>query len=574
MPRHRPKSSSPRPTQPPAAAKRTEYLDLVIYVGLILTILAVYAQVRHFSFVTVDDPDYVTKNMHVQSGLTAASIAYAFSGVVSSNWAPMTLLSHMAVCQLFGMESGAHHGINLLLHILSAMLLFAALQRATGARWPSAFVAFVFALHPLHVESVAWVSERKDVLSTFFWFAALYVYARYAERPNLRRYFLVLALFALGLMSKPMLVTFPFTLLLLDVWPFRRARLPRTLWEKVPFFALSAASSMVTYFIQRSDGAVLPLPVGERVSNALISYVSYIVQTFWPTGLAAFYPQRGSLPAWQAAGACAMLLGLSALAVFAWRTRPYIATGWFWYLGTLVPVVGLVKVGLQSHADRYMYVPMVGLSMILAWGAADAVRQWPRTRWAVASAAGLACLACLGLAHAQTAYWRNSETLYHRAIAVTKDNFFAQYSLAEYLLQFPDRGPEAVTHFEEALRIDPHSANSHNSIGGYLLQTGQETQAVAQFEAALRIKPDLAAAHFNLAQVYSKDPARAQDAIAQYEAALRAQPDFERAHRNLGIQLLKVGRTRDAMAHLEAALRIQPDPDAAAILEALRAQQH
>ncbi len=560
------------PSQP-AATKPRSHLDLAIYLGLILTVFAVYSQVGHFDFVIFDDPAYVTGNARVRAGLAPESIGYALTHIVDANWIPLTILSHMAVCQLFGMESGAHHWVNVVLHALSALLLFAFFRRATGALWPSAFVAFVFALHPLHVESVAWVTERKDVLSTFFLFLALYAYCRYTERPDPQRYLLVLASFCLGLMAKPMLVTFPFLLLLLDVWPFRRAQWPRVVIEKLPFFALSLASASLTYFAQRSDGAVQTVPFGVGVRNALISYLVYIRQAFWPVRLIAYYPFPKSIAMWQAAAALAVLLCVSALAIFAWRTRPYLATGWFWYLGTLVPVIGLVQVGAQAHADRYMYVPLAGLSVVVAFGAADIVAKWPRATTAVAATAILSCLACLGLAWAQAQYWGNTETLYQRALAVNQDNFFVQYGLGDYLLQFPDRGAEAVTHFEEALRINPQSANSHNSIGGYLLQTGRYAEATAQFEAALQIKPDLAAAHFNLGQIYSKNPERVADAIAHYQAALRAQPDFERAQRNLGLLLVRLGRTSEAIAHFEAAQRLGNDPEVAEILDALRAQQ-
>jgi hypothetical protein len=566
-----PKAAARRPRQTQARRPKWRF-ELAIYIGLILAVLAVYAPVVGFEFISMDDPSYVSESSHVRAGLTPESMKWAWTTSVVGNWVPVTMLSHMAVCQWFGLESGAHHGVNALLHALSAVLLLAALRRATGSLWPSTFVAFVFALHPLHVESVAWVSERKDVLSTFFWFAALYAYVRYAERPDLRRYSLVIALFALGLLSKPMLVTFPFTLLLLDVWPLGRTQLPRTLWEKVPLFLLSAACALATYFVQSSAGAMEATRLGENVSNALTSYVIYLGQTFWPTGLAVFYPYRKPLSVWPAAGAFVILAGISALAVFAWRKRPYIATGWFWYLGTLVPVIGVVQVGGQSHADRYMYVPMVGLSMILAWGGADVVRRWPNTKFAVASVAVVACVVCLGVAKAQTAYWRNGETLYGHALVVTKNNFLAQYNLACYLMKIPGRGPEAVAHIEAALRITPDAPDAHSALAEYLLQTGHDAEAITHYEAAVRENPNNAVLHFNLAVAYSKSPAHVSEAVSQYEAALRAKPDFAAAHKNLGLLLLRSGRTADAIAHFETALRIQPDPELAGLLEALRGQ--
>jgi tetratricopeptide (TPR) repeat protein len=371
-------------------------------------------------------------------------------------------------------------------------------------------------------------------------------------------------------MAKPMLVTFPFVLLLVDAWPFRRLWRVRTFLEKLPFFALSLASAIVTYMVQRSDGAVRAMPLGVTFRNAFISYLIYIRQAFWPAGLIAYYPYPKFIAVWQAAVALLFLLGVSVLAILSWRRSPYIATGWFWYLGTLVPVIGFVQVGAQSHADRYMYLPLTGLTVIVAWGAADIAAKWPRSRTAIASAGILACLACLGIASAQAAYWRNTETLYGRALAVNQDNFFVQYGLGDYLLQFPDRGAEAVPHFEQALRMNPNSANSYNSIGGYLLQNGREAEAEAQFRAALRVKPDLAAAHFNLGQIYAKDPRRLPAAVAQYQAALQAQPDFPHAERNLGFALLRLGRTSEAITHFAAAQRLAPDPEVTAILDALR----
>ena len=368
---------------------------------------------------------------------------------------PLTNLSNMLMCQLFALDSGMHHLGNIVLHALAALLLFAALNRATRALWPSAFVAFVFAMHPLHVESVAWISERKDVLSAFFWFLALYAYVRYAERPTLRLYLMTAAAFALGLMAKPMLVTFPFTLLLLDVWPLRRSRFPRTLWEKLPLFALSIASSIVTFFVQRAGGAIRTFPLSLRLENALISYAAYLGQTFWPSHLAVFYPYPLSPAPWQAVAALLVVAGISLLALLTLRTRPYLAVGWLWYLGTLVPVIGLVQVGSQSRADRYTYIPMTGIAIMLAWGAADAARKWPRVRNAVAWAGVVMSLACVVLTWRQTGYWKNSEELFQHSIDVTENNAVAELNLGSYLMSVPGRGADAVAHLQAALRIDP-----------------------------------------------------------------------------------------------------------------------
>jgi hypothetical protein len=499
-------------------------------------------------------------------GLTLDNIKWALTAVVVSNWMPVTLLSHIVDCEFFGLQSGLHHHMNILLHALTAVLLFVVLRRATKALWPAAFVAFVFALHPLHVESVAWISERKDVLSTFFWILALYAYVRYAEQPTVRRYLLMVVPFCLGLMSKPMLVTFPFTLLLFDIWPLHRTQSPKTLIEKVPLFVLSVAGSAVTYLAQQTTGAVQSLSLGARIANALVSYVSYIGQMFWPAGLAVFYPYRPTLPAWQVGGAAVVLLGVSVLAVIAWRTRPYLATGWFWYLGTMVPVIGLVQVGFQSHADRYMYVPMIGLTVILAWGAADLVRKWPRARLSIASVAVISCLACLLVASAQTDYWRNAETLYKHAISVA-DTYVAELNLGGYLIDLPGRGPEAVTHLHAALRMNPNLPAAHSAIGVYFLKAGRDSEAIPQFEAALQASPDLTDAHFGLGLAFAKIPDRLPDAITHFESALRAAPESAILHKNLGMLLLKVNRQAEAISHLQAAQRISQDPEVARILE-------
>ena len=524
-------------------------LDTGIRIGLILAVLIVYAQVGRFDFTNYDDPDYVTSNPHVQAGLTLASIKWAFTAVVSANWMPVTLLSHMLDCQLFGLSSGMHHLVNVLLHIVASLMLFAVFQRATstsiqqGARWPSAFVAFVFALHPLHVESVAWVAERKDVLSACLFFAALYAYVRYAERPGLRRYLLVAAIFSLGLMAKPMLVTFPLVLLLFDFWPLRRVQLPRILWEKVPLLALSAADSIVTYFVQGSKGAITVVPYAVRLPNALTSYVVYIAKMFWPSHLAWFYMYPDAVPLWQPAAALVVLLGVTAFAILTARTRPYLITGWFWYLGTLVPVIGLVQVGAQSRADRYMYIPMVGLLAMLAWGGADVIRKWPQAKTAVVVAAALACAGCMPVTWQQASYWQNSIALYQHAADVTEDNLWARYNLA----------------------------GQYYFLGSQLANSGHGSEAIAQFEEALRVRPNYAEVHNNLAILLAKMPGRTDDAISHFQAALSLNPKLVEAHRNLGILLASIpGRESEALAQLEAAQKLQPDAQAARTIDQLR----
>jgi tetratricopeptide (TPR) repeat protein len=528
----------------------------------------------------MDDPEDVAANPHVRSGLTPRGFEWALTSGEYSNWFPLTRLSHLLDGELFGMESGSHHLTNVLLHALAALALFAFLFRATRDRWPSAFVAAMFALHPLHVESVAWVAERKDVLCVFFWFLALWAYVRYVERPEWRRYVLVLVFFCLGLMSKPMIVTLPLVLLLLDVWPLRRLApwplahsdgKPRTApipWssavgEKIPFFSLSAATCVVTYLVQNSGGAVKAVtayPAWLRVENAAVSYLVYIGKTVWPSGLAMFYPYRHDLPAWQAGLAGAVILGITALVLFRIRSWPYLAVGWLWYLGTLVPVIGLVQVGDQARADRYMYLPMTGLAIMLAWGVADALRRWPRLETPVAVLASAALVLWAAVTADQIPYWKNSRTLYQHALDVTPQNYRAHMLLGLYLIDIPGRLPEGIDHLEASVRIEPDYAVAHYNLGIALLRTpGRLTDAIAEFEAALRIEPDYAEAHNNLGNALLRSPGRLPDAMAEFEAALRIEPDYAEAHNNLGIGLFRAGRLPEATAEFEAALRIEPD---------------
>jgi len=504
-------------------------------------------------------------------------------------------LSHMLDVQLFGLNSGLHHFTNVLIHALAALLLFAFLDRATGAsgagdRWPSAFVAFLFALHPLHVESVAWIAERKDVLSAFFAFLALWGYVAYARersagRAGFVRYGFVLLVFALGLMSKPMLVTLPFLLLLLDVWPLRRVWSKGLLLEKLPFFALAGVAAVVTFLAQQSGGAMgttETFPIGLRIENALVSYVTYIAQMFWPKGLAVYYPYPSSIPAWKPILAGALLVGVSLAVVRYFREFPYLAAGWCWYLGTLVPVIGLVQAGEQAHADRYTYLPSVGLCIMLAWGAADILKRWhstwpstwPSARIAVGGLAALACLFSAVLCEAQIQYWKNSETLFRHAVEVTDRNFLAHQNLGLALSVIPGRLPEAISQYQAALQIEPNSARVHANYGYALAQVpGRREEAIAEFREALRIVPDSPITHTNLGIVLASIPGRLPEAIVEYQTALRLDPDFAPARNslllaesksaelqfNMAVVLAKSGKTDDAIPHYEAALRLKPD---------------
>jgi tetratricopeptide (TPR) repeat protein len=564
-----PAKPAPIPKTPPAPAHQPRP-SLWICLALLVATCSAYAPVRHFDFVNFDDPEMVSANPHVRQGITPAGIAWALTSVEAANWFPATRLSHMLDAQFFGLASGWHHAVNVLLHALAAMVLFVFLDRATRARWPSALVAFLFALHPLHVESVAWVSERKDVLSALFWFLALWAYVRYTERPSLGRYLAVAAWFVLGLMSKPMVVTLPFVLLLLDFWPLRRAMPGKLdaalLREKIPLFALSAVASVATYLVQQRSGAVEALaafPLGLRVENALVSCCTYIAKMLWPSGLAVFYPYPAAVPLWQAALAAAALAAVTAMALRAWRRAPYLAAGWFWYLGTLLPVIGLVQVGAQARADRYTYVPMIGLAIVLAWGGADLLRRAqrapqgapPRAQMALAAAMALACLPATW---AQVAHWQNSETLFRHALAVTSGNYVAEHNLGSYLMDVPGRLPEAIAHLEASLRIHPESARAHTDLGTALARTpGRLPEAIAEYRVALRLAPDAAIPHNNLGNTLAKT-GLLPDAMAEYETALRLDPEYAEAHNNLGSALMKLGRPREAIAQFQTALRLQP----------------
>ncbi|HEY3836446.1 MAG TPA: tetratricopeptide repeat protein [Bryobacteraceae bacterium] len=491
-------------------------------------VVLVYIQVGRFDFVSYDDPEYVSANPVVQGGLTLAAIKYAFTAVVVGHWAPVTMLSHIVASQLFGLDSGMHHLVSLLIHLGATVLLFAAFRRATGSRDASAFVAMIFALHPLHVESVAWIAERKDVLSAFFWFLALYAYVRYCEKPNIRNYLLVVTAFVVGLLSKSMLVTFPFTLLLLDYWPLRRARSLKVVWEKLPLVALSMVMAVVTWSVQTSQSsseAPPALSLGQRIASGVVLDAAYIVRMFWPAKLSVMYPFPGSSPVWQLAAATTLLLAITVAAIYWSRTRPYVAVGWFWYLGTLVPVNGMFVQVIGHGSDRYTYIPMVGLTVILAWGAADVLKKQPRLRPYVAGAFAISALACVALSSVQTGYWMNSETLFQHAVEVNPDNAIAEYNLASCLMR-AGRPSEAIEHFRHALRVKPNYAEAHNNLGIQLASlVGHDGEALEQFETAVRLRPDLAGAQFNLGVALSHVAGRLPEAISHLETSERLQPN-------------------------------------------------
>jgi tetratricopeptide (TPR) repeat protein len=534
---------------------------LWISLALIVLNVGVYAPLRHFDFVKWDDPQYVTGNPQVLAGMTWRGVAWAFTTSHGPYWHPLTWLSHMLDVQLFGLNAGGHHATSILLHIATTLLLFEVLRRATGALARSAFVAALFAVHPLHVESVAWVAERKDVLSALFWMLTLWAYGWYVRRPAVGRYLAVLVCFACGLMAKPMIVTLPFALLLLDWWPLRRvASWRRLAAEKIPLVACAAASGVVTFVLQRSQGALPGLdaiPLTLRAANALMSYVAYMGGMLWPTRLAALYPYPGALPEWWVVcGALLILIGMSLVAIRTARRRRYVLFGWLWYLGTLVPVIGLIQSGEQSMADRFLYIPLIGLFVIVAWGVPDLLEHWPRRRVALPVAAAIAIGACAITARAQVPYWADNLTLWERVVAVTGPNYRGEGNLA-MALQDAGRESDAVAHYLEALRINPGFVDAHDNLGLVLASQGRTAEAIVHYAEALRLNPKDAAAHNNLGSVLAGQ-GKIDDALAHFSDAVRLKPQFPQAHNNLANALASQGRTAEAIDHYSEALRLEP----------------
>jgi tetratricopeptide (TPR) repeat protein len=559
------------------------YWYLLICVFLISVTFAVYWPAVNHEFVKYDDDKYVTDNLEVKSGLSRQGIRWAFTSGYASNWHPVTWLSHMADCEFFGLRAGAHHLTSVLFHIANTLLLFVVLKRMTGALWGSCFVAAVFGLHPLHVESVAWVAERKDVLSTFFWMLTMWAYVRYAEHPKVSRYLLTLALFVLGIMAKPMLVTLPFVLLLLDYWPLERIQFGRCVGngdlqnnneqdvlrqkpilqlvlEKVPFFVISIVSSVVTVFVQRIGGAVPTmeaLGVKVRVGNAVVSYIGYIEKMFWPSRLAVLYPHPAGSLSMTRVAVCGLLLVLMSICfIYFDHRRRYLAVGWLWYIGTLVPVIGLVQVGVQAMADRYTYIPLTGLFIIIAWGASELVRgrRYRRVVSALSAVAVLSAAICL--TSLQLRRWQNSITLFEHTIDVTSNNWLIHNNYGNILKEM-GRVDEAVEHFYESLRIRPNSAEVHNNLGNALGKLGKIDEEIEHYEKALKLKPKFPAAHYNLATALAKQ-GKMDEAIAEYREALRFGPRDVDALRNLGFALAEQGNFNEAIKHYRKALEIEP----------------
>ncbi len=611
--------------------------DLLVVLLLTVATAAVYYQVRDFDFTNYDDDLYITENIAVLMGLSREGLQWAFSTTAVANWHPLTWLSHMMDCQLFGLNPGAHHLVNLFFHLLNTALLFLVLKGATGAFWRSAFVAALFALHPLHVESVAWISERKDVLSTLFWLLATGAYLYYVRQPRLWRYAAVVVFFALGLMAKPMLVTLPLVLLLMDYWPLGRFRLDPVkpaapapqppavrsgkkekkkrkdaaaparppearqqrpllpiFWEKVPLLCLSFVSSAITFYAQQKGGAVntlLEIPLADRVVKALVSYGTYLWKMSCPVNLAYFYPFPQSWPVAAALGSILFIAGVTFFAVKTSRRYPYLAFGWLWYLVTLLPVIGLVKVGDAAMSDRYTYIALIGPFIAIAWGATELLANRPLGKAALAILAAVALAASMVLTYDQVGTWKNSKSLSTHALKVTKnnhvalnnlavayvtegrneeallqlkkleemspDNAFSQFNMA-IILPFLGKPDEAVTRMKRALQLRPAFSERLQTLGKFYLSVGQPDQAIAYFDRAIRADKYDLKAYAGMGEALDLK-GRFGEALSYYGKALAWKPNDARLQNNMGFILIRQGRVDEAISCFREAIRISPN---------------
>jgi len=560
---------SPRPAA--ASPGRSLPWPVAALLALLAATFAAYARVLAHGFVEWDDPFYVTENPHVRAGLTASGVAWAFTSTQLANWHPLTWMSHMLDVSLYGLAPWGHHLTSLLLHLVNTSLLFIALRRLTRAPWPSFAVAALFALHPLHVESVAWVSERKDVLSTACWFAALWGYARFVERPGPGRYALIALCFVLGVLAKPMVVTLPLTLLLLDLWPLGRARtgLPSVgalVVEKLPLLAISLAAAVTTWFAQHAYGAITETPIASRLATAVLGCAGYLQKMIWPARLATFYPYQANPQLTSVAASAAALALITAAVAWLGRKRAYLPFGWAWYLVTLAPVAGLVRIGQQEMADRYTYVPLVGVFVMLAWGASDLVARArvPAVARTVLTWAALLLAAALALGTwRQVATWRDGVTLWEHALAVGGNSTVSQTNLG-LALEKAGRYDEAAAHLTEAIRLEPRNTRAQVNLADVEFARGRWAEAAQAYTRALALDPgdavtrqSLAMTHYNLGNREWR-AGRLDAAALEYREALRGRPDDAGFHRALGMVLAQQGRHAEAVVSLRRSLVLDP----------------
>ncbi len=540
----------------------------VVCVLLFGLVLWTFLPALHNGFINYDDDVYVTANTHVQGGLTWSNVAWAFENTDASNWHPLTWLSHMTDCELFGLNPQGHHLTSVLLHAINAVLLFLMLRRMTSATWRSLFVAAVFGLHPLRVESVVWIAERKDVLSMLFGLLSLLMYTVYAERRLGQKgkpwifYILALLCFLLSLMSKPMLVTLPFVLLLLDYWPlnrFKNASAWKLVQEKTPFLLLVTASCVVTFIAQRRGGA-MELMAGisftDRCENALVSYCRYLGKLFWPDHLAIIYPVTNHWTIPIVILAAILLLALTVGTIVAHRFHPYLMVGWFWFLGTLVPVIGLVAVGEQAMADRYSYLPLIGVLIMVTWGTEEMTRRWRHHVFGLSAVSLVTITTCILSTRQNIGYWKNSETLFRHVIAVTDDNYSAHCNLGNSLLT-QGRMEEALVELQAAVTLKPDSPQNLCNLGTALADLGRMDEAIIQFQKAEELRPDYGPAHHNLGMALEQKN-QLDKAMSEYQKAVELMPSYAPAHNSLGIALAKNGHLDEAITQFQEAMRLDP----------------
>ena len=553
----------------------------ILLMSFLLTSITLvpYWQVLNSDFTNFDDPDLIINNPYINKGMTWEGLQWASSADLFSDsphsdfWIPATLLSHMITAQIFGMSPWGHHLVNLILHLLSTLLLFLILHRMTGALWRSAFVAALFSIHPLHVESVAWVTERKDVLSGFFFFLTLLLYIQYIDRPNLNRYLLVVITFTLGLMSKPMLVTLPFVLLLLDYWPLNRISLSilekqgglkilwKLTWEKFPLFLLTIVFSFTTYLTTGRTDAIASLetlPLWNRLVNALDSYATYIHKMVWPIDLTIFYPHpTETIAVSKTIGWFLLFFILTWFVMRRVRKQPYLGVGWFWYLGMLVPVIGLLQAGSQRMADRYTYLPLIGLFIIITWAIPDLLSRLPYRKAILITLSGSVLLILTIFASRQVSYWHNNVILYEHALKVTEKNYLAHTSLGIALF-YEGEIKKAISHYYKSIQIRPDYVQTHYALGVALNQQGDFEEAMSHFSKALEIKPNHIDTQLNLGLTFFK-LGNLEQAIRQFSNLLTYQPDNKRALYNLALGLSQQGKTREAIVRYHQTLSAQPD---------------
>lgn len=563
--------------KPAVVKKGNKFWVSLILIGLTLII---YLQTVNFEFVVFDDGLYVTDNHEIQAPVNLKSFFWAFTTTQAANWHPLTWLSYLLDFQLFGLNAGGYHLTSVLFHLTNTVLLFLLLDKFSGRLWPSALTAALFAVHPLHVESVAWISERKDVISGFFWILTLGAYGYYVKRPGLLKYLIVLVLFLAGLMAKPMVVTLPCVMLLLDFWPLGRCSswfpingegvkredslgsgnqgqpVAALIVEKVPFFLLAVASSVMTFYAQQRVGAVDQIiPLTTRFSNALISYVTYLLKMFWPVNLSIFYPYPAFLPVWQILGSGFILVLVSIGVFWNWKRYPYLVFGWLWYLGTLVPVIGLIQVGSQAMADRYTYIPLIGLFIMIAFAIPELLAKWPYRKVVLSVAAILWLLVLTTLAWKQTTCWENSISLFQQALKVSAGNFKAHDMLG---LALTEQGKldQAIFHLRESIRIKPNYGSAYNNLGRALEKKGEWAEAQAQYLKALKVQ-EFPEAHYNLGIVMLQQ-GKLETAVFHFQSAVRINTNYAEAYNNLGVTLYQQGKTQEAINHFSKALKIKP----------------